>query len=339
MTASGVDAGGDPNGVPSRRGRIAGTAIVLASLACIAVITLTPASETARLPFWCFECGTRPGIDVLLNILMFVPLGIGAGLLRVRPGRAVVAIVCATAAIELLQYAVVPGRFASARDIVANTVGGLVAWRLARSWRSVIAPPSHAYALGLAAAATWIATQLFTAWALGVVSPPAPWWAQIRLRDLGFPAVFDGIVVRSSIGAIPIRYSDQLNDPEPVRRQFSDGAPITVVVTRAERTQGAAPILLLATDDRLSEIAAIGQSGTDAFFRVRTRAAVVGLRNPALRLADGFPAGSSTDTIMVTGQRVDGRYQLTTEHRGHRRSRVLGASPSWAWALLMPIPH
>ncbi len=339
MTTSGTAGEGNSTSTPSPPARIAGISILVASVVCIAVITLTPAGEGARLPFWCFRCGTRPGVDVLLNILMFVPLGIGLGLLRVRASRAVAAIICATIAIEVLQYAVVAGRFASARDIIANTVGGLIAWRLARAWRSVIAPPSHASAFGFAAALIWVATQLFTGWALGVVTPPAPWWAQIRLVDLGFPTVFGGTVIRSSIGTIPIRYSDELDDPEPVRRQLIEGAPLAVTVTGAQPTTGAAPILLLAADDRLSEIVAIGQAGTDAFFRIRTRAAVVGLRNPALRLSSAFPASSLADTITVRGRFIGGRYHITTEHAGNTRTRVLEASPSWIWVLLVPIPH
>ena len=304
------------------------------------MITLSPAGEDARLPFWCFKCGTRPGVDVLLNIFMFAPIGIGLGLLRLRARWVILAIVCATLAIELLQYAVVPGRFASARDIIANTLGGIGAWRMALAARSLVAPPpTRAAMLSIAAASMWIMTQLFTAWALTIVVPPAPWWAQIRLRDLGFPAVFDGTVVRSSIGTIPIRYSDQLEETEPVRRQVIDGAPMTVLVTGAEPTTGAAPILLLAANDRLSEIVALGQMGNDAFFRVRTRAAVAGLRNPALRLDNAFPVGSSADTIAVTGQFTGGRYSITSEHAGQPRSRTLAASPGWTWALLVPIAH
>ena len=325
---------------PSRRATIVGVATLIASLACIALITLTPAAESAPLPFWCLKCGARAGVDVLLNILMFAPIGAALGLLRVRARWAFVLIVCATVTIEALQYAVIVGRFASARDIIANTAGGMIAWRIVLARRSVMfPPPARALAFSVVAALVWLMSQLFTAWAMNVMAPPGPWWAQIKLHDLGFPEYFRGTVVRSSLGTVAIRYSDQLEEAEVVRAQLIAGAPMSAVVTGARPTAGAAPILLLAADDRLSEVAALAQTGTGAFFRVRTRAAVIGLRNPSLRLDDVFVPGSTGDTIAVTGRYADGQYRIAIERDGSRRERSLDASPSWLWALLLPIPH
>jgi hypothetical protein len=325
---------------PSRRATIAALVILGATLISIGVITMTPAAESIRLPFWCFRCGSRPGIDVLLNILMFVPIGVGLGLLRVRARWVVVCVLSATLAVEALQFALIPGRFASARDIFANTIGGLTGWQVALAWRSLVAPsPSRAFTLSVAAASVWVAIQLFTAWAMAIVAPPPPWWAQIRLRDLGFPAVFGGNVVRLSLGTIPIRYSDQLEESAAVRSQLLDGAAMNAVVTGVEPSAGPAPIFLLATDDTLSEIAALVQTGEDVFFRVRTRAAMVGLRNPSLRLGGAFPRGSARDTVTLSARYADGRYRLESTRPGEHVERTLAASPSWAWALLMPIPH
>jgi hypothetical protein len=96
---------------------------------------------------------------------------------------------------------------------------------------------------------------------------------------------------------------------------------------------------MLAAHDRLSEVAALAQTGRAAFFRVRMRAAAIGLRNPSIRLEEVFPAGSAADTIALSGEYSAGRYRIATVHAGHRRERTLAASPSWTWALLMPIPH
>ena len=324
----------------SRRASVAGIVILIVSLACIAVITLSPAGPGQPLPFWCIRCGARPAVDVLLNILMFTPIGAGLALLRVRARWAVLLIVITTLGIEALQYAVIEGRFPSARDIVANTLGGIVAWRIFLDWRAIVFPrPVTAIVLGQVAVLSWLVTQLFTAWSLHLDVPEGPWWAQIKLRDLGFPAYFSGAVLRSSLGTVPILYSDQLAETDEVRRQLINGAPLATMVTVAEPTAGPAPILMLAARDRLSEIAALGQTGANAFFRVRTRAAAVGLRNPSIRLDDAFIAGAAKDTVALTGQYADGRYRITADHPGRHRERTLAASPSWMWALLVPIPH
>ena len=333
---------GDADATAVRTGRsmVAGASILGLALVCVGIITLSPSTESARLPFWCLRCGSRPAIDVLLNVLMFVPIGAGLALLGTRARWALAIIVLATLSVEALQLTVVPGRFASARDIIANTLGGIIGWHLAMRRPSLLRPSAgRARALALGAALIWVASQAFTAWAMTVIVPSPPWWAQIRLRDLGFPEVFRGDVVRLSLGTVPILYSDQLEESADVRRQLLAGAPMRVVVTGVESRAGPAPILLLAANDELSEVSGIVQTGTDAFFRIRTRAATLGLRNPAIRLADVFPPGASRDTIAVTARRAGGRYAIESDRAGVHLERTLAVSPSWAWALLMPIPH
>ena len=151
---------------------VAGLTVTALALVAIGVITLSPAVVTVVLPFWCMRCGARPAIDVLLNVLMFVPLGVGLALLRVRGQVAALAIVLATCAIEATQYGIVAGRFASARDILTNSAGGLAGWYLWSRWRSFAIPPARtARRLGLATAVLWISTQAITAWAHRVVAP------------------------------------------------------------------------------------------------------------------------------------------------------------------------
>ena len=325
---------------PSRRARTAARAILGASLVCIGIITLSPTTGFARLPFWCLRCGTRPGVDVLLNILLFVPVGVGLGLLRLRATRMLLLIVGGTLAVEALQFLVVPGRFASFRDIVANTAGGVAGWWIARSWRALAVPSEGTrFAHVVVIASMWLGVQSITAWSLAVDAPPGPWWAQIKRHGHEFPEVFGGDVVQSSIGTVPIRYSDRIEQSDHARRQLIQGAAVTTVVTGARPSAGPAPILTIATPDALAEVAALVQDGQDAFFRIRTRAAVLGLRNPSLRLANAFTPGSAGDTVALSASYSDGRYRIASERRGMHQQRELASSPSWAWALVVPIPH
>ena len=106
---------------------------VAAALAFIAALTLTPAPGHAQLSPTCLVCGMRGVADAVLNVFLFMPLGLalayrGLDLLRAVPLGAALSI-----AIELAQL-FIPGRDSSLGDVVTNTLGtaaGVLAWRLA----------------------------------------------------------------------------------------------------------------------------------------------------------------------------------------------------------------
>ena len=144
-------------------------------------------------------------------------------------------------------------------------------WWVARNWRSLASPSmANAPALALTAAAIWVGIQGFTAWSMVIVAPPPPWWAQIKMEADEFPAVFNGSVLRSSIGTVPIEYSDRLENSDIVRTQVLEGAAVKTVVTGALPSAGPAPILSLATHDALAEIVALVQTEGDVFLSHRT---------------------------------------------------------------------
>lgn len=333
----------DPSGSGADRlptTAVAGGVVASLSLIVIGIITLSGAGGSVKLPFWCMRCGLRPALDILLNVVLFVPLGLGLGLGRTRLRWATLVVLAVTCSVEALQFAVVPGRFASARDILTNTAGGIIGFCIARDWRGlVLPPPRRALLLGGAAILLWLATQLFTAWALVVAVPDGTWWAQVSRHDRGFPAHFPGRVVRLSIGSSAILYSDTLQDSERARSEWVRGAPVAAVVTSTPENSGPAPILVIAADATPTEVIALAQQGTGVFFRVRTRAAVIGLRNPAILLGDVFLPGSEADTITVSARYSDGEYEIDSERGGGRRQFALAASASWLWALLMPLRH
>lgn len=97
--------------------------LLVLSVAAIAVMTLTPASdERRRPPFWCVSCGEHITSDVVQNILLFMPLGFTLGLLRAGALRAITLGFLLSTVIELLQFGL-PGREPSARDILTNSIG------------------------------------------------------------------------------------------------------------------------------------------------------------------------------------------------------------------------
>ena len=322
---------------PARR-TIAVT-LLLASLIAVAVVTLTPTAGAERIPFWCLKCGERPGVDLLLNILLFVPLGAGLGLYGVRFRRTVFLALLCTCVVEALQFFVVPGRYASFRDILANFAGALTGYLLSRHW-PILVSPSHSAARILATGATiiWLVTQAFTAWAMVITPPPEPWWAQLQPSHNRYPAIFTGQILGLSVGSTQIRNSDQLpsDDTDAIRKQLLAGAPLRVIVANVDATRGVAPIAIISAGP-VHDVVWWAQDGLDGVFSVAVRGTLLGLRTPSVRIADVIPSVRG-DTVALTGSYRLGSYELQAENRSGVRHRELRASPSWGWAFLLPFP-
>jgi hypothetical protein len=305
----------------------------------VAVVTLTPTAGAEQISFWCLKCGERPAVDLLLNILLFVPLGTGLGLYGIRFRRAVFLALLCTCLVEALQFFVVPGRYASFRDILANFSGALTGYLLGRYWQ-VFVSPSHSAARNLAtvAAMLWLVTQAFTAWSMVISPPPEPWWAQLQPSHDRYATVFTGRILGLSVGSIQIRNSDQLpsDDTDAIRKQILAGAPLRVVVANVDATRGEAPIAIISAGP-VHDVVWWAQDGVDGVFSAAVRGTLLGLRTPSVRIADAVPSGRG-DTIALTGAYRNGWYTLEAENRNGVRHRELRASPSWGWAFLLPLP-
>lgn len=73
-------------------------------------------------------------IEFTANLLMFIPLGLLLTLaLRPRPARWAPPLVCLVAStlIELVQFTLLPQRFTTMSDVIANTIGGALGWLIA----------------------------------------------------------------------------------------------------------------------------------------------------------------------------------------------------------------
>ena len=88
-----------------------GWVITLLALAAIAGATLVPSPEqiqtAADTNVWCLLCGDLGLVDVGLNILLFIPLGIGLSLLSGSRLRALVIVALASLTVEVLQLSIV----------------------------------------------------------------------------------------------------------------------------------------------------------------------------------------------------------------------------------------
>jgi glycopeptide antibiotics resistance protein len=80
-----------------------------------------------------------PQIEFLANVLMFVPLGLLVGVLFGRRFWALAILLgfSASACIEFAQFVLLPGRYGTVDDVIANTLGALVGALLARKFLNV----------------------------------------------------------------------------------------------------------------------------------------------------------------------------------------------------------
>ncbi|TFG61922.1 MAG: VanZ family protein, partial [Gemmatimonadales bacterium] len=98
--------------------------LLLAATLGILLLTLTPISNPAEaLSTFCILCGSYGTADFLLNVLMFAPPGYLICRVINYRSRALLVVVTATVAIELAQV-LIPGRFPTLGDVVANIIGG-----------------------------------------------------------------------------------------------------------------------------------------------------------------------------------------------------------------------
>jgi hypothetical protein len=320
-------------GASRRRGALVG--LVLAS-ALIAVSTLTPAgaaSGDVSTPPLCLLCGDAVASDVLLNIALFLPLGVALTALGVRWRAAVAIVMVTTVSIEALQLHIVSGRDASLRDVLSNTIGGSLGWWLGARVRSLaFPPPRDARTL----AALWLvvlgALSCLGAWSTVPSFTPTPWFSQFALFS---PQGFKGQVMAAAVGdaRLPV---DSLADSAShhIAREITRGNGATAMVITALPSNEAVHLIQLA-DRQSTMLVALYQEHADALFFVRLRASDLGFRSPRFRLRDAFPLRPGV-IAHATGWSGGDMVRVDVTGGGHERRVTYRVSAHWGWAMLAP---
>jgi len=322
----------------SRSQRHLGYRISVAGLLLIAAMTLMPhREEMARVavtPVTCVICGDLGGVDFFLNILLFVPLGLGLALAGFSWRRALVLAGLTTFSVELLQMKVVPGRDASLGDLIANTLGGGLGALLAAQWRGAVFPsPERARRLALAYALVlgWIWSG--TAWALGPAYPQGVRWYGAWAAELDNFDHFPGQPLLITAGGEPLLPGPALNQAR-LEDAVVARPSLWFEAVLGGPTQRLAPIGSI-VDGVHRDVMLIGQAGEDLVFEVRMRATILKLRNPMASLRNAL-AGTTGDTVEAEGALRDGAFELRASREGRSTSRRLPLSASWGWSLVAP---
>ena len=308
------------------------SAAALAAALAIGALTLVPHPEQADLaaltPWTCLACGELGGVDVILNILLFLPLGaaLHRSGLHIRHTVAVGAI--ASGAVELLQATVIAGRDASLSDLLTNTAGAAAGAWLSLAW-PVLAHPSPRVASRLAAGAllSWAGLMAFGAWAYRpapLAGPLVTAWAPSRPGL----ARFGGRVLDGPAPGEPI--ADSVVTALAARR-----LTLTAVIVPGPATERHAPILDV-TDPTGRPLLGLGRDGDDLVFTVWTRASAFRLRGARVRLAGAFARhghagdGAAEEAVTITAGLQGSTIWVERGGRVVRRAeRRLGADQGW----------
>lgn len=317
--------------------------LTVASVLAIGAATLTPSSSppleshSHRL---CIVCGSEGGVDVILNLVLFLPFGLALGLQNARWPRALAAIAAMTLAIEGLQTFAVPGRDASLGDVLMNLIGGTVGVAAGRRFAMLVSPPaSTARALFALWAAFWLAVQGVSAFAMTPQPPSSTYYGQIR-PTLGGMSRFDGDVLDARIDSVAIGDGAQSGErSKHLRDLLRNGAATTVAASWRLPSAGVAPIFRIA-DHQGREVLLVAQASSDVIFSVRTGADVLRLRPIRLRLRQvrrAVAASEWDDTVRIRASYGASHALLTTHAKTQTRELRAALTPSQGWRIFLPM--
>ncbi len=215
-----------------------GWTITAVGLLAIAAATLTPLPlneyRAAETPFWCLVCGSLGSIDVILNVALFLPLGVGLQRLGWPLARLALACFLLSLAVESLQIITIAGRDASVSDLLTNTSGGILGGFIALHWRGLVFPsPRHAGRLFLGGMVAVLAVFLTTANLLQPDLPAGPWYGIVTPPWPGHEA-FGGTVLEARVGGRAFPH-DATPRPAEYRAALLSGAPVLVRFITGQR--------------------------------------------------------------------------------------------------------
>jgi len=268
--------------------------------------------------------------DVLRNLLLFVPLGVGLVGFGASKRQAIAAGLGVSFAIELVQLAI-PGRFGSPVDVLSNTLGAAGGANLMTRWKDWLVPEARrARRLSLLGSFLGTGLLLLSSLMLQPLFPESTYFGGWT-PSLGHLAQYHGRVLDASIGGVAIVPAGPSPDSRTLRAALVAGAPWVVRAVAGRPPPALAPVVAI-HDDRRREILLVGVDELDLAIRMRTLASVVGLENPTLRLP-----GALADV------RAGGEWRIRVAEVGSDVRVALGeAAPrsvAWpvgrAWGLLL----
>ncbi|MFQ5705666.1 MAG: VanZ family protein [Gemmatimonadales bacterium] len=309
------------------------TVVIATSLAVIAILTLTPTpdSNTGN-SFACVFCGDLGTADAILNLLLFIPLGLGLRLVGMTLGRTIVMAALLSGGIEFLQL-FIPGRFTSLRDLLSNVIGCAIGIAIAATTSSWMFPSRRlADKLSLAWAVLVSGIIAFTGYLLQPSFPQSTYYGQWtpRFRNMEW---YRGKILDARIDSRFIR-SSSVEHSDSVRSDLLRGAPIEIIALAGPSVPDLAPLFSIVAEPR-RRILLIGPDRNDLVYQFRSRAADFRLDQPALRVSGAMHV-TAGDTLRIrTWPGLQGHCVSVN----HNETCGLGFTAGTGWRLLGHVSH
>ncbi len=258
--------------------------------------TLVPTAPSLDEAFACIFCGERAMADGLLNLILFVPLGIGLRSAVGTPARSVLAGTLISCLIEVTQF-LIPGRDPSLGDVLANGVGtGIGVLFAAFGPRFVRLSDRSSAQLSLTAAFGAITVFTLTGYLLSPSFSSSTYSAQWT-PNLGNSTWYRGRILEATLGTLALR-PGRIDASDSVRASLLSGAPIVIVAITGPAVPRLSPLLRL-HDHTGREIVQVGVHEGDVVFRYRTVGARLRLDQPDARFPEVMNAVSAGDTLRI----------------------------------------
>ena len=301
-----------------------------ASLFTILCATLLPSSAAESGQFLrCIVCGERGVADVILNVMLFLPLGGFLALAGMRWWRLGLGAALLSGSIECAQL-FIPGRDSSVADVVSNTTGALVGCGAALALARSVRRPRRPHLLqGLVAVGTMVTVVAVTGYLVRPDFPASLYFGQWT-PDLGHLQFYHGQVLQAWLGGVALP-SQGLGDSRRVRELLIGRAPLHVRALAGPRVSSIASLFSIADEDA-REIVLLGPDRDDLVCRYRTRAAAWRLDRPFFRVAGALRDVAPGDSLDIVVRGNGSSYCLALNRATWCG---LGFTAGTGWAFLM----
>jgi hypothetical protein len=313
-----------------------GFSIAVVGLLVIASATLFPTPGAPSIPHGCLICGQAGGVDAVLNVLLFMPLGIGLGVRGTRVEKGILLVVATTALVEFLQLAVVNGRSATLGDLVTNTAGGALGYAVGHNWRLFVSPHGGVrHILVVAASLGFAAMMAFTGYSLQPAPTSGTFFGH-HVRGYGSEQPFPGKVRLARLGKCVVTNSSA-DDQGCIHAAVMRGDTFAVDLTAQGIAPGPAAVVRV-VDARQNEVASMGGDRERAIFSVRTKASAMGFRAYRFALDSVFEHEELRD-VRLAGTFVPSAVTISASGPGLSRRTTFRLGPASAWRIFIPFRY
>jgi hypothetical protein len=273
--------------------------------------------------------------DVVLNVILFFPLGTGLALLGLRRLGAIIIGALASAGIEGCQLLLITGRDGSVLDVVSNTAGTALGailvsvWATRGVWWGPIGPVISA--LGLAA---WIAGGL-------LIQPSrpklGPWYSQWA-HDFGGTVLYPGRVLSFKLNgiAVPDGMIGDLGEIQAVMAREGTTRVEAQIVT-GEKFAGLAQLVGIMAGEN-EELVSVWQEGRFLKARHRLRSTEAGLRTPWFSVPAGLLEAAG-DTVAIYFEMFQNAVRFDAVRGTERAKAVVPLAPELFWTGFVPFDY